>query len=81
MELIGKGPGNKGAVWVAIRVPDDCISAHANQSRIQQIPFDDKENCMYSPDVVSLAREKGISVEKIKTSVSRRPIVLTTSVH
>ncbi|WP_301029613.1 dipeptidase, partial [Parabacteroides goldsteinii] len=59
MELIGKGPGNKGAVWVAIRVPDDCISAHANQSRIQQIPFDDKENCMYSPDVVSLAREKG----------------------
>ena len=58
-DLIGKGPGNKGAVGVAIRVPDDCISAHANQSRIQQIPFDDKENCMYSPDVVSLAREKG----------------------
>lgn len=59
MELIGKGPGRKGAVWVAIRIPDDCISAHANQSRIQQIPFDDKENCLYSPDVVSLAREKG----------------------
>lgn len=59
MEMIGKGPGKKGAVWVAIRIPDDCISAHANQSRIQQIPFDDKENCMYSPDVVSLAREKG----------------------
>ena len=59
MEMIGKGPGNKGAVWVAIRTPDDCISAHANQSRIQQIPFDDKENCMYSPDVVSFAREKG----------------------
>ena len=59
MEMIGKGPGNKGAVWVAIRIPDDCISAHANQYRIQQIPFDDKENCMYSPDVVSFAREKG----------------------
>ena len=59
MEMIGKGVGNKGAVWVAIRIPDDCISAHANQSRIQQIPFDDKENCMYSPDVVSFAREKG----------------------
>ena len=59
MEMIGKGPGNKGAVWVAIRIPDDCISEHANQSRIQQIPFDDKENCMYSPDVVSFAREKG----------------------
>ncbi|MDR0574771.1 MAG: C69 family dipeptidase [Tannerella sp.] len=59
MEMIGKGAGNKGAVWVAIRIPDDCISAHANQSRIHQIPFDDQENCMYSPDVVSLAREKG----------------------
>ena len=59
MEMIGKGPGNKGAVWVAIRIPDDCISAHANQSSIQQIPFDDKENCIYSPDVVSFAREKG----------------------
>ena len=59
MEMIGKGPGNKGAVWVAIRIPDDCIAAHANQSRIQQIPFDDKENCLYSPDVVSFAREKG----------------------
>lgn len=59
MEMIGKGVGNKGAVWVAIRIPDDCISAHANQSRIQQIPFDDKENCLYSPDVVTFAREKG----------------------
>ncbi|MDR1981235.1 MAG: C69 family dipeptidase [Tannerellaceae bacterium] len=59
MELIGKGVGNKGGVWVAIRIPDECISAHANQSRIQQIPFDDKENCMYAPDVVSFAREKG----------------------
>lgn len=59
MELIGKGVGNKGAVWVAIRIPDDCISAHANQARIQQIPFDDKENCIYSPDVVSFARDKG----------------------
>ncbi|RHJ91780.1 dipeptidase [Parabacteroides bouchesdurhonensis] len=59
MEMIGKGVGNKGAVWVAIRIPDDCIAAHANQSRIQQIPFGDKENCLYSPDVVSFAREKG----------------------
>lgn len=59
MEMIGKGPGNKGAVWVAIRIPDDCIAAHANQSRIQQIPFEDKENCLYSPDMVSFAREKG----------------------
>ena len=59
MELIGKGPGNKGAVWVAIRVPDDCISAHANQSRIHQFDMNDKNNCMYSSDVISFAREKG----------------------
>jgi len=59
MEMIGKGPGRKGAVWVAIRIPDDCISAHANQSRIHQIPFEDKANCLFSPDVVSFAREKG----------------------
>jgi dipeptidase len=59
MEMIGKGPGNKGAIWVAVRIPDDCIAAHANQARIQQIPFNDKENCMYSSDVVSFAREKG----------------------
>ncbi|MCD7977366.1 MAG: C69 family dipeptidase [Tannerellaceae bacterium] len=59
MEMIGKGTGNKGAVWVAIRIPDDCISAHANQARIQQIPFKDKENCLYAADVVSFAREKG----------------------
>lgn len=59
MEMVGKGKGRKGAVWVAIRIPDDCISGHANQSRIQQIPFDDKENCIYSPDVVSFAKEMG----------------------
>lgn len=59
MEMIGKGPGVRGAVWVAVRVPDDCISAHANQSRIHRFDMNDKENCMYSPDVISFAREKG----------------------
>ena len=59
MEMIGKGPGVRGAVWVAVRVPDDCISAHANHSRIHQFDLDDKENCIYSPDVISFAREKG----------------------
>lgn len=59
MDLIGKGPGNKGAVWVAVRIPDDCISAHANQSRIRQFPLKDKDNCLYSKDVISFAREKG----------------------
>ena len=59
MEMIGKGVGVKGAVWVAVRIPDDCISAHANQARIHQFPLNDKENCLYSPDVISFAREKG----------------------
>ena len=59
MELIGKGPGRKGAVWVAVRVPDDCVSAHANHSRIRKFPLKDKENCIYSKDVISFAREKG----------------------
>ncbi|OAV71273.1 Dipeptidase A [Bacteroidales bacterium Barb4] len=66
MEMIGKGAGRKGAVWVAIRIPDDCISAHANQSRIQQILFDDTSNCLYEPEVVSLAREKGYFTGKDK---------------
>lgn len=59
MEMISKGPGRKGAVWVALRIPDDCVSAHANQARITTIPFKDKNNCMYSKDVVTFAREKG----------------------
>lgn len=59
MEMIGKGPGVRGAVWVAVRIPDDCISAHANQSRIHQFPLNDKDNCLYSSDVISFAREKG----------------------
>ena len=59
MEMIGKGVGNKGAVWVAVRIPDDCVSAHANQARIQQFSLNDSENCLYAPDVISFAREKG----------------------
>ena len=59
MEMIGKGVGIRGAVWVAVRIPDDCISAHANQARIHQFNMDDKENCMYASDIISFAREKG----------------------
>jgi len=59
LEMIGKGPDYKGAVWVAVRIPDDCISAHANQARIRQFPLDDPENCIYSPDVISFARQQG----------------------
>ena len=70
MELIGKGPGRKGAVWVARRLPDDCIAAYANASRIRQFPQAKRLNkklgysivegeCMYSNDVISFAREMG----------------------
>lgn len=59
LEMIGKGKGNKGAVWVAVRIPDDCIAAHANQARIQQFPLNDPGNCISSEDVISLARQKG----------------------
>jgi len=38
MDLIGKGPGQKGANWVAVRIPDDAIAAHANQARITHLP-------------------------------------------
>jgi dipeptidase len=59
MELIGKGPGQKGIVWVAARVPEGCITAHANLSRITTFPLDDPENWLYSPDVIRFAVEKG----------------------
>jgi len=71
MELIGKGEGRKGAVWVALRVPDNAICAYANSSRIQQFPQARKADkklgfcispdgqCMYSADVISFAREMG----------------------
>lgn len=59
MEMIGKGEGEKGAVWVARRIPDGYISGHANQARITSFPLNDTQNCMYSKDVISFAREKG----------------------
>lgn len=60
LEMVGKGPGNKGALWVAVRIPDDCISGHANQSRIHKFMHYKKEDCMYAKDVVSFARKKGL---------------------
>ena len=66
MDLIGKGMDikdgknlRKGMVWVARRIPDGYICSHANQARIQTFPLDDKENCLYAPDVISFAREMG----------------------
>lgn len=58
LEMIGTG-GKGGAVWVAIRVPDGMIAAHANHARIGKFSMDDPENCLYSPNVISFAVEKG----------------------
>lgn len=66
LEMIGKGTKivngknvNKGAVWVAVRIPDGYISAHANHARITSFPLNDPENCLYSPDVITFARQMG----------------------
>ncbi len=58
MELVGKGE-ERGIVWVARRIPDGYICAHANQARIGTFPQDDPQNCLYAPDVVSYARRMG----------------------
>lgn len=59
LEMIGKGKGEKGAVWVAVKLPDGTVSAHANQARIRRFPLNDPQNCLYSPDVIEFARKKG----------------------
>jgi dipeptidase len=88
MELIGKGTdlqldrrtgeyynADKGAVWVAKRIPDGYISAHANHARITTFPREDKVTSIscrnlelihepgirvvYAHDVVDFARRKG----------------------
>ena len=58
MDLVGKGK-EKGIVWVARRVPDGYICAHANQCRITRFPLDDPQNCLYAPDVIDFARRQG----------------------
>lgn len=59
LEMIGKGPEEKGTVWAAVRIPDDCIACHANHSRIHHFDLKDKKNVMYSKDVISFARKRG----------------------
>ncbi|MBQ4224049.1 MAG: C69 family dipeptidase [Prevotella sp.] len=59
MEMMGMGPGSKSAVWVAIRIPDNAICAHANQSRITTFDMKDKNNVLYSKNVVKYARKMG----------------------
>jgi len=58
-EIIGKGSKEKGAVWVARKVPDGYICAHANQARIREVPVKDKENCIYASDLFSFAEKMG----------------------
>ena len=59
MEMMGCGAGSKSVVWVALRIPDDAICAHANQSRIRTFNQKDKQNVMYSKNVIKFARSKG----------------------
>lgn len=59
LEMIGTGTGNEGAVWVAVKIPDGMISAHANRARIGEFPLNDPENCRYSKNIISLATQRG----------------------
>jgi dipeptidase len=59
VEMIGTGKGGHGAIWVARRIPDGMICAHANMSRIGEFPLHDPDNCLYSENVISFAVEKG----------------------
>ncbi len=76
MELIGKGPDQKGIVWVAARVPDGMLTAHANLSRITTFPLDDPENWLHSPDVISFAIEK-----KFYSTDSQKPFSYRDAYH
>ncbi len=58
-EIIGKGKGQKGAVWVAVKLPDGTISSHANHARISTFPLNDPQNCLYAKDVIEFARKNG----------------------
>ncbi len=59
LEIIGPGPGGKGAVWVARKIPDGYVCCHANKSRIGEFPLDKPEECLYSENVISFAVKKG----------------------
>ncbi|MGV8039422.1 MAG: dipeptidase [Thermoanaerobaculaceae bacterium] len=59
LEMIGPGKGGKGAIWVALRVPDGMIAAHANKARIGTFPLDDPKSCRYSPNVIDFAVQHG----------------------
>jgi dipeptidase len=60
MDLIGKGNYEKGAVWVAARIPNGAMAGHANQARITTWPKDDPENWLYAQDTVTFAQKYGL---------------------
>lgn len=66
MEMIGPGPDKKGAVWVARKVPEGYIAAHANKAVIEEFPLNEPDNCLYSKNVISFATEKGYYDPKTK---------------
>jgi len=72
MEMIGKGSDCKGANWVAVRIPDDCVCAHANQSRITKFNQKDKENVMFEKNMIKFARQKGFFTGKNDADFSFR---------
>jgi len=72
MEMIGPGAGNKGAVWVALRIPDGYVSAHANMSRIGEFPQNDPENCLFHPQVITLAGKMGFYNKNSKKAFNFR---------
>ncbi|MBR1712076.1 MAG: C69 family dipeptidase [Alloprevotella sp.] len=59
MEMVGRGSEERGANWVAVRIPDDCIAAHANHSRIHRFSQYPKGDVLHSKDVIGYARRKG----------------------
>ena len=59
LEMTGKGPGQRGTNWVAVRIPDNAIACHANHSRIRKFfQYKDTE-VLHSKGIVEFAREKG----------------------
>jgi len=59
LEIIGPGPGGSGANWIALRIPDGYVCAHANKAKIGEFPLDDGDNCLYSKDIVEFAIDRG----------------------
>jgi dipeptidase len=60
MEMVGPGPGGKGAHWVALRVPEGYVSAYANRGRIDTFDLNDSDRCLHSgQDMIDFARENG----------------------